>query len=151
MVPGCVDDGGKADIKEDRLTVGKVQGEVKVGRVTFQVAKLLDSPNIVTMDEKRREVWTYDRVSIDRVDTARSSFAEVIIVSTAARVGRSITGAISSDLLRPSTSKTTPSSSCAPAPNITCVLSKIPCPASISFAPWNRDCFCKASPWNSTL
>jgi len=38
MVPGCVDDGGKADIKEDRLTVGKVQGEVKVGRVTFQVA-----------------------------------------------------------------------------------------------------------------
>ncbi len=80
---GCV--GGPAEIKEDRLTVGKVQGEIKVGMPASQVAELLGSPNIVTTDEKRREVWIYDKVSTDRVDSARSSFAGIIILGGAAR------------------------------------------------------------------
>ncbi|MBH0202828.1 MAG: hypothetical protein HP496_11170 [Nitrospira sp.] len=75
---GCGSD--RAEIKEDRLTVGKVQGEIKVGMPASQVAELLGSPNIVTTDEKRREVWIYDKVSTDRVDTASSSFAGIIIL-----------------------------------------------------------------------
>lgn len=75
---GC---GGKqAEIKEERLTVGRVQGEVKVGMSAAQVAELLGSPNIVTTDDKRREVWIYDKVSTDRVDTASSSYAGLIIL-----------------------------------------------------------------------
>lgn len=77
-VAGC--GGQRAEIKEDRLTVGKVQGEVKVGMSAAQVAELLGSPNIVTTDEKRREVWIYDKVSTDRVDTASSTFASLIIL-----------------------------------------------------------------------
>src|SRR6476469_5023136 len=80
VVAGC--GGGKAEIKEDRLTVGKVQGEIKVGMSAAQVAELLGSPNIVTTDDKRREVWIYDKVSTDRVDTARSSYAGLIILGT---------------------------------------------------------------------
>ena len=77
---GC---GGKqAEIKEDRLTVGRVQGEVKVGMSAAQVAELLGSPNIVTTDDKRREVWIYDKVSTDRVDTASSSYSGLIILGT---------------------------------------------------------------------
>jgi outer membrane protein assembly factor BamE (lipoprotein component of BamABCDE complex) len=75
---GC--GGEKAEIKEDRLTVGKVQGEIKVGMPASQVAELLGSPNIVTTDDKRREVWIYDKVSTDRVDTASSSFGGIIIL-----------------------------------------------------------------------
>jgi outer membrane protein assembly factor BamE (lipoprotein component of BamABCDE complex) len=75
---GC--GGGKAEIQEDRLTVGKVQGEIKVGMAASQVAELLGSPNIVTTDEKRREVWIYDKVSTDRVDTSKSSFAGIILL-----------------------------------------------------------------------
>lgn len=75
---GC--GGGTAEIKEDRLTVGKVQGEIKVGMPASEVAELLGSPNIVTTDDKRREVWIYDKVSTDRVDTASSSFAGIIIL-----------------------------------------------------------------------
>jgi len=82
-VSGCA--GGKAEIKEDRLTVGKVQGEVKVGMPASQVAELLGSPNIVTTDEKRREVWIYDKVSTDRVDTASSTFAGLIILGASSR------------------------------------------------------------------
>lgn len=80
---GCA--GGKAEIKEDRLTVGKVQGEVKVGMPASQVVELLGSPNIVTTDEKRREVWIYDKVSTDRVDTASSTFAGLIILGASSR------------------------------------------------------------------
>ncbi len=79
-VNGC--GGTQAEIKEDRLTVGRVQGEVKVGMSAAQVAELLGSPNIVTTDEKRREVWIYDKVSTDRVDTASSSYAGLIILGT---------------------------------------------------------------------
>ena len=75
---GC--GGSKAEIKEDRLTVGKVQGEVKVGMSAAQVAELLGSPNIVTTDDKRREVWIYDKVSTDRVDTNSSTFGSLIIL-----------------------------------------------------------------------
>jgi outer membrane protein assembly factor BamE (lipoprotein component of BamABCDE complex) len=72
----------QAEIKEDRLTVGRVQGEVNVGMSAAQVAELLGSPNIVTTDDKRREVWIYDKVSTDRVDTASSSYAGLIILGT---------------------------------------------------------------------
>lgn len=82
-VAGC--GGGTATIQEDRLTVGKVQGEIKVGMAASQVAELLGSPNIVTTDEKRREVWIYDKVSTDRVDTASSSFAGIIILGASSR------------------------------------------------------------------
>src|SRR5512134_1256421 len=81
VAAGC-GGGGKAEIKEDRLTVGKVQGEVKVGMPASEVAELLGSPNIVTTDEKRREVWIYDKISTDRVDTASSSHAGIIILGT---------------------------------------------------------------------
>jgi outer membrane protein assembly factor BamE (lipoprotein component of BamABCDE complex) len=82
-VAGC--GGGTAEIKEERLTVGKVQGEIKVGMAASQVAELLGSPNIVTTDEKRREVWMYDKVSTDRVDTSSSSFAGLIILGANSR------------------------------------------------------------------
>ena len=83
VAAGC--GGNRAEIKEDRLTVGKVQGEINVGMSAAQVAELLGSPNIVTTDDKRREVWIYDKVSTDRVDTASSSFAGIIILGAASR------------------------------------------------------------------
>ena len=83
VAAGCSSDW--AEIKEDRLTVGKVQGEIKVGMAASQVAELLGSPNIVTTDEKRREVWMYDKVSTDRVDTSSSSFAGLIILGASSR------------------------------------------------------------------
>lgn len=62
------------------LTVGKVQGEIKVGMDAASVAEVLGSPNIVTTDEQRREVWIYDKVSSDRVDHARSVGGSIIIL-----------------------------------------------------------------------
>jgi len=64
----------------DELTVGKVQGEIKVGMAAASVAEILGSPNIITTDEQRREVWIYDKVSTDRVDTSRSIGGTIIIL-----------------------------------------------------------------------
>jgi outer membrane protein assembly factor BamE (lipoprotein component of BamABCDE complex) len=70
----------QAEIEGDRLTVGKVQGEIRVGLDAAKVAEILGSPNIVTTDEQRREVWIYDKVSTDRVDTAKSAYGGLIIL-----------------------------------------------------------------------
>lgn len=79
----------KAEIPEERLTVGKVQGEIKVGMSAARVAELLGSPNIITTDEKRREVWIYDKVSTDRVDTSSSSYGTLIILGGSSGSGSS--------------------------------------------------------------
>ncbi len=64
----------------EKLTVGKVQGEIKVGMSAASVAEILGSPNIVTTDEERREVWIYDKVSSDSVDTSNSFGGTIIIL-----------------------------------------------------------------------
>jgi len=65
--------------EEDKLTVGRVQREIKVGMDAASVAQILGSPNIVTTDEKRRETWIYDKISSDRVDTSSSIGGGIII------------------------------------------------------------------------
>jgi hypothetical protein len=74
---------------EDRLTVGTVQREIVVGLDAASVAQALGSPNIVTTDEKRREVWIYDKVSSDRVDTSRSSYGTLIILGASSGESKS--------------------------------------------------------------
>jgi outer membrane protein assembly factor BamE (lipoprotein component of BamABCDE complex) len=49
----------------DRLTVGTVQKNIKVGMSSAQVIEVLGSPNVVTTDEERREVWVYDKIATD--------------------------------------------------------------------------------------
>ncbi|HET9403287.1 MAG TPA: hypothetical protein VFO57_01755 [Burkholderiales bacterium] len=55
------------DDPADRLTVGRVQKEIRVGMSGADVAAILGSPNIVSTDEQRREVWIYDRIATESV------------------------------------------------------------------------------------
>lgn len=71
------------------LTVGKVQGEIKEGMPASDVAIILGSPNIVTTDEQRREVWIYDKVSSNRVDTRNSVGGSIIIFGGSSRQAES--------------------------------------------------------------
>ena len=48
---------------DERLTVGQVQKEIRVGMSGAEVAQVLGSPNVVTTDELRREVWIYDKIA----------------------------------------------------------------------------------------
>ncbi len=49
----------------DRVTVGKVQREIRIGMPSSQVIEVLGSPNIVSTDENRLEVWVYDKIATD--------------------------------------------------------------------------------------
>jgi outer membrane protein assembly factor BamE (lipoprotein component of BamABCDE complex) len=66
---GCASAGYHRDQVRDEtvnaLTVGTVQREIQVGMSADQVIEKLGSPNVVTTDEQRREVWVYDKVASD--------------------------------------------------------------------------------------
>ncbi len=49
----------------DRITAGKVQREIRIGMPSSQVIEALGSPNIVSTDENRLEVWVYDKMATD--------------------------------------------------------------------------------------
>lgn len=53
------------DNSGDRLTVGIVQKEIKVGMSGAGVIEILGSPNIVSTDSERREVWVYDKIATE--------------------------------------------------------------------------------------
>jgi outer membrane protein assembly factor BamE (lipoprotein component of BamABCDE complex) len=76
----CQSQGPPPQEKPEELTVGKVQGEIKLGMDAASVAQILGSPNIVTTDEQRREVWIYDKVSTDRVAEDRLAGGTIIVL-----------------------------------------------------------------------
>ena len=73
----------------DKLTVGKVQREIRVGMTGADVAQVLGSPNIVSTDEEHREVWIYDKVATDRAYSTSSGGVSALILG----VGGSALGA----------------------------------------------------------
>jgi len=84
----------KAEVQNDetdRLTVGTVQKEIKVGMPASDVAKALGSPNIVTTDEERREVWIYDKIATEKVISQDSGFSWIVILGSSGTRGASST------------------------------------------------------------
>ena len=79
------------DTGGDRVTVGNVQREIKIGMSGADVARALGSPNIVTTDDERREVWIYDKFSTDTTVSANSGYGTLIILGTSSVSGSSST------------------------------------------------------------
>lgn len=85
---------------DENLTVGKVQKEISIGMAGGAVAEVLGSPNIVSTDENRNEVWIYDKISTQYIHTdmqagilAIGGGSDVIGVPSAS--GRTASGATS--------------------------------------------------------
>jgi outer membrane protein assembly factor BamE (lipoprotein component of BamABCDE complex) len=80
----------RADVQDnstDRVTVGTVQKEVRVGMSGAKVAQVLGSPNIVSTDEKRREVWIYDKIATDTAYSSSSGGVNALFLGVGAGVG----------------------------------------------------------------
>lgn len=75
----------------DKMTVGTVQREIKIGMTNAQVVEVLGSPNMVTTDEKRRESWVYDKISTDTV-YSRSSGGVNSLILGGALIGPALAG-----------------------------------------------------------
>ena len=78
-----------ANPDKDRLTVGTVQREIRVGMSSADVIAALGSPNIVTTDDLRRESWVYDKISTERVYSSSNGGVNSLVL-----VGGIIGGAL---------------------------------------------------------
>jgi outer membrane protein assembly factor BamE (lipoprotein component of BamABCDE complex) len=91
FVSGCASAGVHRqrvqDDTGDRLTVGKVQREIHQGMSSAQVAEILGSPNVVSTDEERREVWIYDKIATDVSYSTSEAGAGFLIVGGAGASG----------------------------------------------------------------
>lgn len=75
----------------DKISVGTVQKEIKVGMSGADVMSVLGSPNIVTTDSERREVWAYDKISTEQVYSKSKGFGSLILLGASRNAGASST------------------------------------------------------------
>ena len=94
QLSGCVSVGQqKAAVQDnsaDRMTIGKVRKEIRIGMSGAEVAQVLGSPNIVITDEERREVWRYDKIATERAYSSSSGGVNALILA----LGGSALGAV---------------------------------------------------------
>ncbi len=95
------------DDSGDRVTVGTVQKEIRVGMSGAEVAQALGSPNIVSTDEQRREVWIYDKIATDRAYSSSSGGVNSLILGFGASAAGLLGGGGSSSAGASSTSQRT--------------------------------------------
>ncbi len=65
----------RADVQDDsadRVTVGVVQKDIYIGMSGSAVIAAIGSPNVVTTNEDRNEVWVYDKFATDVVHSESS-------------------------------------------------------------------------------
>lgn len=79
LLGGCRGAPPKEAEPADQLTLGKVQGEIKVGLPSARVVEVLGSPNIITTDEQRREVWVYDKISTEHMNAGTSAYGTLLL------------------------------------------------------------------------
>jgi len=75
----------------DRVTVGKVQREIRIGMPSAKVIEVLGSPNILTTDENRQEVWVYDKIATDIVHSNNQGEVWLIIGAVSGSSGATST------------------------------------------------------------
>ena len=64
----------------NRVTVGTVQKEIKIGMSATSVASVLGSPNIVTSDDNGGEVWIYDKISSNVSYSNSGAYATILLI-----------------------------------------------------------------------
>ena len=95
----------KRDLRDEtgeKVTVGKVQAEIKKGMSGAEVIAILGSPNIVTTDEEIREAWVYDKFATEAAySTSTGGFSIIFLgerpVGAASKTQRTLTIVIKFD------------------------------------------------------
>jgi outer membrane protein assembly factor BamE (lipoprotein component of BamABCDE complex) len=94
-LPGCMSaQQHRANVSDDsgeRVTVGTVQREIRVGMSGAEVITILGSPNIVTTDENRQETWVYDKISTETAYSTTSGGASILILGVGGSAGAAST------------------------------------------------------------
>lgn len=82
MVTSCASTISNNSLKEEKITVAKVQKEIKIGMSSSDVVEILGSPNIITTDANRRETWVYDKISTEVSNSNSSNGTWLLLFGT---------------------------------------------------------------------
>ena len=69
------------DVQAENMTVAKAQREIKIGMSSADVVEALGSPNMVSTDAQRREVWVYDKMSTNVQSSSSGAGVWLLIFS----------------------------------------------------------------------
>jgi outer membrane protein assembly factor BamE (lipoprotein component of BamABCDE complex) len=69
------------------LTVGVVQKEIKAGMSSADVIAALGSPNIVSKDDNKNEVWVYDKISSQKVYSKSAGGISTLFIGVGSAFG----------------------------------------------------------------
>jgi len=95
LITGCTPREHLATVRDpagERITVGKVQKAIRIGMSNAEVIENLGSPNIVSTDEQRREVWVYDKVATETVTSQSAVGGGIGALFLHIGVGGGVTG-----------------------------------------------------------
>lgn len=96
-----------SDTEGEQVTVGTVQKEIRVGMSGAEVAASLGSPNIVSTDAERREVWIYDKLSTETAYSTSKGGVNALILGFGGSVAGGVGGRYSKATGASSTSQRT--------------------------------------------
>ena len=69
----------QAGMEGDRLTLGTVQKNIRIGMSATEVLETMGSPNIVTSQENGAETWVYDKIATDTVHSEGGAYWFVVV------------------------------------------------------------------------
>jgi len=95
------------DTETDRVTVGTVQKDIRIGMPGADVIAALGSPNVVTTGEDRNEVWVYDKLATDVVHSESSGGVWGVIFGPIGSAGAGAVGSARQSASASSTSQRT--------------------------------------------
>lgn len=81
LMLGCANTQPQPDTvgNQGKTTLGVVQKSIRKGMSSAEVVEVLGSPNMVTQDEDRNEVWVYDKMSTEVRRSGQSAGVWLII------------------------------------------------------------------------
>ncbi|CAM2833752.1 outer membrane protein assembly factor BamE domain-containing protein [Helicobacter burdigaliensis] len=75
---------------DEKISVAKAQKDIKVGMSSAEVVEVMGSPNIISTDAQRREVWVYDKISTQQAYKNGSGGISIILAGIEGNSGSSI-------------------------------------------------------------
>lgn len=91
LATGCTAMNHRQQVQDNtvgnNLTVGIVQKEIRIGMSAADVATVMGTPNIVTTDENRNEVWIYDKVATDHAYSKSSGGISALFLGFGSNAG----------------------------------------------------------------
>jgi len=73
------------EIEKKNISVGVVQKEIRIGMTNSDVVEVLGSPNIITTDSERREVWIYDKITSNVTSSSSKGYVALILMGATSK------------------------------------------------------------------